>query len=82
MSIVTCKLNVVLLGMGTVLGWTSPAFDSMAQNSSVPQLQESAEDKSAKTWIGSSMTLGALVGALISGTFVVIFQNYKYIIVF
>ena len=54
-------------GMGAVLGWTAPAFDSMAQEGSTPRLTHNAEDKSAQTWIGSSMTLGALVGALISG---------------
>lgn len=53
--------------MGAVLGWTSPAFDTMSKNDSVPRLTDSVDDKSAKSWIGSSMTLGALVGALISG---------------
>jgi len=55
--------------MGAVLGWTSPSFDSMRYNESIPQLLDSEEDKSARTWIGASMTLGALVGALISGKF-------------
>lgn len=53
--------------MGAVLGWTAPAFDTMSKAGSVPRLQNSEADKSAKTWIGASMTLGALVGALISG---------------
>lgn len=55
--------------MGAVLGWTSPAFDTMSKESSVPRLTDSDDDKSSKTWIGASMTLGALVGALISGSF-------------
>ena len=59
-----------------MLGWTAPAFDSMAQNGSTPQLGDSADDKSAKTWIGSSMTLGALVGALISGKPVYLLTNW------
>lgn len=53
--------------MGFVLGWTAPAFYSMSANESVPQLTNTAEDIQAKSWIGSSMTVGALVGALISG---------------
>lgn len=53
--------------MGAVLGWTSPAFDTMSKEGSVPRLTDSDTDKSSKTWIGASMTLGALVGALISG---------------
>ena len=55
--------------MGAVLGWTSPAFDTMSKNGSVPRLTDNADDKAAKSWIGSSMTLGALVGALISGIY-------------
>lgn len=53
--------------MGLVLGWTAPAFDSMAQPDSEPLLKDSDADKDAKTWIGSSMTLGALAGAIFSG---------------
>lgn len=53
--------------MGGTLGWTSSAFESMRENTSVPQLLDSEDDKSSRTWIGSSMTLGALVGAIISG---------------
>lgn len=53
--------------MGFVLGWTAPAFDSMRSNTSVPQILDTEADKTARTWIGSSMTLGALFGALLSG---------------
>ena len=58
--------------MGTVLGWTGSAFDSMRDENSVPRLLDSDENKEAKTWIGSSMTLGALVGAMISGLFTIL----------
>jgi hypothetical protein len=54
--------------MGTVLGWTAPAFEDMERDDSEPQLtDENPDNKDLKTWIGSSMTLGALVGALSSG---------------
>ena len=59
--------------MGAVLGWTAPAFDTMSHEGSEPRLQDSADDKNSKTWIGSSMTLGALVGALISGNLIYLF---------
>jgi len=52
-------------GMGAVLGWTAPAFADMERTDSEPRLTD--DDKDIKTWIGSSMTLGALVGALSSG---------------
>ncbi len=56
------------IAMGTVLGWTSPALDSMGKNGSQPLLNDSLpRDKEMRSWIGSSMTLGALVGALSSG---------------
>jgi hypothetical protein len=51
--------------MGTVLGWTAPAFEDMERDDSEPQLTD--DNKDIKTWIGSSMTLGALIGALSSG---------------
>lgn len=53
--------------MGFVMGWTAPAFDSMRSNESVPQYLDSESDKDTLSWIGSSVTLGALVGALVSG---------------
>lgn len=70
------------IGMGAVLGWTSPAFDSMRDNASVPRLQDSEDDKSARTWIGSSMTLGALVGALISGPMAQFLGRKKALIIY
>jgi len=62
--------------MGAVLGWTAPALDSMRSNESVPQLLGSDEDKIAKSWIGSSLALGALVGALISGNMVCLYRTH------
>lgn len=53
------------IGMGCVLGWTAPAFDDMDRIDSEPHIK--SDDKEIKSWIGSSMTLGALVGALSSG---------------
>lgn len=55
--------------MGMVLGWTSPALVSMEDSTSKPQIT----DKVQHSWIGSSMTLGALFGALISGEFIIFF---------
>ena len=51
--------------MGTVLGWSSPAIESLRENASEPRLDDSK--KQIQSWIGSSATLGALVGALASG---------------
>lgn len=51
--------------MGMVLGWTSPALVDMEKETSSPRIT----DKYQHSWIGSSMTLGALFGALISGEF-------------
>nr|WBU86598.1 facilitated trehalose transporter Tret1-1 [Aleuroglyphus ovatus] len=70
------------IGMGAVLGWTAPAFDTMSNANSVPRLQDSDADKSAKTWIGSSMTLGALVGAIISGPMAQFFGRKKALIAY
>lgn len=70
------------IGMGAVLGWTSPAFDTMSKNGSVPRLTDNADDKAAKSWIGSSMTLGALVGALISGPMAQFFGRKKALIAY
>jgi SP family facilitated glucose transporter-like MFS transporter 8 len=56
------------IATGLVLGWTSPALDSMGKNGSQPLLNDSLpRDKEVRSWIGSSMTLGGLVGALSSG---------------
>lgn len=70
------------IGMGLVLGWTAPAFESMAKADSEPRLTNSSEDKDAKTWIGSSMTLGALVGAMFSGTMAQYFGRKKALIIY
>ncbi|KPM05562.1 Facilitated trehalose transporter Tret1-like protein, partial [Sarcoptes scabiei] len=70
------------IGMGLVLGWTAPAFDSMAQPDSEPLLKDSDADKDAKTWIGSSMTLGALAGAIFSGSISQYFGRKKALILY
>ncbi|KAI2798711.1 Solute carrier 2 (Facilitated glucose transporter) member 8, partial [Blomia tropicalis] len=70
------------IGMGTVLGWTGSAFDSMRDENSVPRLLDSDENKEAKTWIGSSMTLGALVGAMISGPMAQLLGRKKALILY
>lgn len=67
------------LGMGLVLGWTAPALITMVDDDSEPKLDNEA-DKDAITWIGSSMTLGALVGALFSGTISQYFGRKKALI--
>ncbi|KAH9415336.1 Solute carrier 2 (Facilitated glucose transporter) member 8, partial [Dermatophagoides pteronyssinus] len=67
------------LGMGLVLGWTAPALITMVDDDSQPKLDNVA-DKDAITWIGSSMTLGALVGALFSGTISQYFGRKKALI--
>ena len=49
-------------------GWSGPALGDMARNDSIPHLtDESYHDRNMKTWIGSSMTLGALLGGIICG---------------
>lgn len=53
--------------MGCVLGWTSPAFDSMEECDSEPRLTSSEDDTVTKSWIGSSITIAALVGGALSG---------------
>lgn len=61
------------ISMGMVIGWSSIALNSMQMNSSsVPKLrpQENPIDSSYMTWIGSSITLGALVGCLFGGMFI------------
>nr|XP_046916618.1 facilitated trehalose transporter Tret1-like [Dermatophagoides farinae] len=58
------------ISMGMVIGWSSIALNSMQMNStSVPKLrpQENPIDSSYMTWIGSSITLGALFGCLFGG---------------
>ncbi|OTF73799.1 Facilitated trehalose transporter Tret1-like protein [Euroglyphus maynei] len=67
--------------MGLVLGWTAPALITMVEDGSEPKLDNKA-DKDAITWIGSSMTLGALGGALISGTISQFFGRKKALIIY
>nr|XP_046909423.1 facilitated trehalose transporter Tret1-like isoform X3 [Dermatophagoides farinae]XP_046909424.1 facilitated trehalose transporter Tret1-like isoform X3 [Dermatophagoides farinae]XP_046909425.1 facilitated trehalose transporter Tret1-like isoform X3 [Dermatophagoides farinae] len=69
------------LGMGLVLGWTAPALITMAEDGSEPKLDDKT-DKDAITWIGSSMTLGALCGALFSGTISQFFGRKKALIIY
>lgn len=54
------------IGFGLGIGWSSPALQSLAEPDSSIHLVE-PRDREMITWIGSSMTLGALVGALLSG---------------
>ena len=67
--------------MGLVLGWTAPALITMAEDGSEPKLDDKT-DKDAITWIGSSMTLGALCGALFSGTISQFFGRKKALIIY
>ncbi|CAG2103551.1 unnamed protein product [Medioppia subpectinata] len=55
------------IAMGTVLGWSSPAVADMYTNDSHPRLTQTGSDVTVESWIKSSTTLGALVGALASG---------------
>lgn len=54
------------IGFGLGIGWSSPALQSLAEPGSSIRLIE-PRDREMITWIGSSMTLGALFGALLSG---------------
>ena len=57
--------------MGTILGWTSQAIPSLQEkNDTDPHLVKGVTTQT-EAWIGSSMTLGALVGALASDRSVV-----------
>ncbi|XP_054158979.1 facilitated trehalose transporter Tret1-2 homolog [Oppia nitens] len=53
------------MSMGATLGWSAPGLPSLSKSGSEPQLTD--ENLDTKTWIGSSMTLGALVGGLLGG---------------
>ncbi|XP_054158960.1 facilitated trehalose transporter Tret1-2 homolog [Oppia nitens] len=63
---VSAQMGSLLLGCA--LGWSGPALADMARPDSRPHLtNDSDEDRNQKSWIGSSMTLGALVGSIIGG---------------
>ena len=51
----------------------------MGQTGSQPYLGDSDQDNFMKSWIGSSTTLGALVGGLLGG---IIDINYLIIVIF
>ncbi|XP_027197805.2 trehalose transporter 1-like protein [Dermatophagoides pteronyssinus] len=56
------------MSMGTVIGWSSTAFNSMKMDYSVPRIRpDEPIDINYMTWMGSCMTLGALFGSLFSG---------------
>ena len=57
------------------------ALITMAEDGSEPKLDDKT-DKDAITWIGSSMTLGALCGALFSGTISQFFGRKKALIIY
>ncbi|ODM94060.1 Facilitated trehalose transporter Tret1 [Orchesella cincta] len=48
--------------LGNVLGWSSPAIPNLANSGDFPDIQNYQ-----KAWIGSLVTIGALVGACCSG---------------
>lgn len=56
-----------------MLGWTSPAFDKLERkpfNESIYGMYidpDSSDDVATKSWVSSSLTLGALTGCLLSG---------------
>jgi len=58
-----CVAALGPLGMGTVLGYSSPALHSLA-NSTRVHVEENSPEAS---WIGSIINLGALVGGLTGG---------------
>ncbi len=48
--------------MGTALGWSSPSLPNLQETSEFPNLLSTD-----LSWIGSILTIGAGVGALVSG---------------
>lgn len=52
------------VGMGTNLGYSSPAIPSLKQNTTDGGLNV---DDNEESWIGSLMTVGALTGGLVAG---------------
>ncbi|XP_058797919.1 facilitated trehalose transporter Tret1-2 homolog [Phymastichus coffea] len=63
--------NLCILASGAMMGWTSPVLSYMSKNSTEPVDPENplgynitSEENS---WVGSIMTIGAVVGSLISG---------------
>ena len=60
-------IKFVFIVNSKIKGWSSPGLPSMGNNGSEPYLGDSEEDENNKSWIGSSTTLGALVGGLLAG---------------
>ncbi|CAG2179426.1 unnamed protein product, partial [Oppiella nova] len=80
MACLAAQMGSVILGC--TLGWSGPALADMARSDSKPRLTDSAHDTNIKTWIGSSMTLGALFGGIIgvfwSAADIIIFRRSLY----
>lgn len=58
-------VNLIALSHGLGLGWSSPATQYFASSST--HLTGGAASHSDLSWIGASITLGALVGTLFAG---------------
>ncbi|CAG2120421.1 unnamed protein product, partial [Medioppia subpectinata] len=63
MACLASQMASVLLGCA--IGWSGSALADMGRSDSRPYLTNSAEHMDIKSWIGSSMTLGALFGGII-----------------
>ncbi|XP_070508196.1 facilitated trehalose transporter Tret1-like [Chironomus tepperi] len=63
--IATAIVNLLALSHGLGLGWSSPAIQYLASEST--HLKAGPASHGQLSWIGASITLGALVGTLLAG---------------
>lgn len=59
------SVNLLALSHGLGLGWSSPAVQYFASEKS--HLEDKPASPGDLSWIGSSVTLGALIGTFIAG---------------
>uniref|UniRef100_A0A0A9YBT6 Facilitated trehalose transporter Tret1 n=2 Tax=Lygus hesperus TaxID=30085 RepID=A0A0A9YBT6_LYGHE len=63
--LVTFAATLLVFGAGTTLGWSSPALHMYDEKNSTLPIHPTAAESS---WISSLLTVGALIGALPSGS--------------
>ncbi|KAG5684274.1 hypothetical protein PVAND_013510 [Polypedilum vanderplanki] len=68
-------VNILTLAHGCALGWTSPSLPYLKSEDT--HLKEGPADANAISWIGSSISFGALIGALVCGKLAVMIGKKK-----